>query len=83
MAILGTTILVGAVYETALGHEEAGHAYTFSAVTGDLLSTLTSPHAQSYGEFGCSVAISDVALVVGAYDETTLGHFEAGHAYVF
>jgi hypothetical protein len=46
--------------------------------------TLTSPHAQSYGEFGWSVAMSStIVVVVGAIEEAVSGHNGAGHVYLF
>ncbi len=81
VAVSGTTVVVGAGTENASGLPEAGHAYTFSATTGDLISTLTSPNAQSYGLFGVSVAISGTTVAVGAYYETASGQPQAGHAY--
>ena len=61
----------------------AGHAYIFNAKTGALISTLTSPNAQTYGFFGWSVAISGKTVVVGAPYETGSGIPEAGNAYIF
>ena len=83
VAISGSTVVVGAYGETALGYSDVGHAYVFKATTGALISTLMSPSAQAYGEFGSSVAISGSTVVVGAPDQTTSGHPYAGHAYVF
>jgi outer membrane protein assembly factor BamB len=67
VAASGNIVVVGAPFETA----HIGHAYTFNAKTGALISTLTSP--QSGGLFGISVAASGHIVVVG----------EAGHAYTF
>ena len=38
-----------------------------------VLKTLTSPSAQSSGDFGNSVSISGITIVVGAYGETAFG----------
>jgi large repetitive protein len=83
VAISGTTVLVGAWGEAASGDSGAGHAYAFSALTGDLISTFTSPHAQAGGGFGISVAMSGTTVVVGAWNETASGDSGAGHAYAF
>ena len=47
--------------------------------------TLTSPNAQTGGEFGSSVAVNegDPIVVVGAPDESGGGSPVGGHAYVF
>ena len=78
-----TTVVVGALRETANGQPGAGHAYSFDATTGFLTTTLTSPNAQSSGYFGYSVAVSGTTVVVGAVVETGSGFAEAGHAYIF
>ncbi|HXY47123.1 MAG TPA: hypothetical protein VEK13_04420 [Thermoplasmata archaeon] len=83
VAIGGTTVVVGAPYETALGYSEAGHAYVSNATTGALIRTLTSPKARFDGFFGYSVAIRGTIVVVGAVGETASGHGKAGRAYVF
>jgi hypothetical protein len=66
VAISGDTIVVGAYGESAKGQPDAGHAYIFLAATGKLIKTLTSPHPQTYQEFGFSVAASSKIVVVGA-----------------
>jgi outer membrane protein assembly factor BamB len=83
VAISGSTVLVGAPAEKAAGQGKAGHAYLFSAKTGNLTSTFASPNAQSYGDFGASVAINGPTLVVGASQEAALGLGDAGRAYTF
>ncbi len=83
VAVSASTVVVGAPYETASGYSEAGHAYTFDAKTGSLISNFTSPNAQTDGYFGSSVAVSGKILVVGAPAETASGYTEAGHAYTF
>ena len=81
VAVSGTSVVVGAPEETAGGFGKAGHAYIFSS-TGSMIATLTSPNAQSGGEFGSSVAISGGTIVVGAQRETD-GGVPAGKAYIF
>jgi hypothetical protein len=83
VAVSGTTVVVGAIFETANAHPGAGHAYVFDATDGSLITTLTSPNAQAGSHFGSSVSISGTTVVVGAPDETVNAFFHAGHAYVF
>ncbi|MGC2289579.1 MAG: hypothetical protein WA688_06955 [Thermoplasmata archaeon] len=83
VAISGKTVVVGAPVETVSGNMYAGHAYTFKGKTGALISTLTSPNAQTDGSFGWSVAVSGTTVVVGAIGETASGYDSAGHSYVF
>jgi hypothetical protein len=54
------------------------------AASADSTITLTSPNAQSSGQFGSSVAINegDPLVVVGAPGETANALPNAGHAYV-
>jgi outer membrane protein assembly factor BamB len=82
-AARGSDVVVGAPFETASGHMNAGHAYTFNAKTGALISTFTSPNAKLVGVFGSSVAASGNVVVVGAAEETANGQFGAGRAYIF
>jgi len=80
----GNFIVVGAYNETANGYTGAGHVYVYSAKTGALLHTLTSPNAQTNGQFsGFGVAVSGNIVVVGAWNEAANGYAEAGHAYIF
>jgi FG-GAP repeat len=78
-----TVVVVGASGETVNGTIDAGHAYTFDAKTGALVSTLASPNYQKDGFFGFSVAASSSIVYVGAPSETADGHGFAGHAYSF
>jgi len=85
VAISGTTVLVGASGQGLLGF---GGAYVFSALTGDLLTSLVSPGATEGGSFGASVALNGTIAVVGAPGEGS-GGIEApntepaGDAYEF
>src|SRR5206468_10395139 len=79
-------VVVGAFDESAGTPAQpfAGHAYVLDTTTG-LITTLTSPNAQTDGEFGFSVAVSGTTVVVGAPGESagTPAQPQAGHAYVF
>jgi len=83
VAVSGDYVVVGAFKENVSGIVRAGHAYVYSASTGKLLSTLTSPNLQAYGYFGEAVAVSGNYVVVGAADENASGFRGAGHVYVF
>src|SRR5438093_1102672 len=80
-------VVVGASQESAgtPAQTHAGHAYVFDATDGALITTLTSPNAQTNGQFGRSVAVSGTTVVVGALGESagTPAQTLAGHAYVF
>jgi len=85
-------VVVGAPREDpGTSPTDAGRAYIFSGSGGTLLSTLTSPNAQSDAWFGMSVSgIPDVDgdarrdVVVGAQMENPGGSPQhAGRAYVF
>ncbi len=82
VAISGGMIVVGAPGETVSGLTSAGHAYVFSAATGTLIKSFSSPNAEAGGEFGLAVAISGDDVVVGAPEETVSGMASAGHAYI-
>jgi FG-GAP repeat len=83
VAISGTTVLVGAPLESVPGGSGAGRAYTFSAVTGDLIASYVCPSIQADEGFGWSVAISGTTAVIGAPLETAHGFADAGHAWIF
>jgi len=80
VAIGTSTVVVGAPYETAGASAAAGHAYVFT-LSGSLVSTLTSPNAQTGGWFGRGVATVGSDVVVGAPNEAASGLADAGHAY--
>jgi len=87
VALSGSTVVVGAPYETVAGQPGAGHVYVF-ATSGTLLVTLASPGALYYGgqrasDFGLALAITGPTLVVGAPGENTSAGPRAGHAYLF
>ena len=82
VAVGSGVIVVGAPNETANGFGNAGHVYIINVNTGTIF-TLTSPNAQTGGDFGNSVAVSGLYVVVGARYETSGGQLEAGNAYIF
>ena len=83
VAVIGSTVVVGAWGESVSGYSSAGRAYTFNAKTGALISSFSSPNVQADGGFGFSVAIGGGAAVVGAPLEAISRHTEAGRAYTF
>jgi outer membrane protein assembly factor BamB len=83
VAVSGNIVVVGAWNEAANGYAEAGHAYIFNVATGALLRTLTSPNAQTGGEFGNGIAVNGNIVVVGAWHEAVNGFAGAGRAYIY
>ncbi len=84
VAISGRVVVVGAWFDDPSGVEEAGTAYVFNAITGELTATLRNPSPSIYDRFGCSVAVSGNMAVVGAYwDDPPGGVADSGGAYVF
>lgn len=83
VAILDGIAVVGAPNENARGVEESGRAYLLNATTGDVIRSLTDPHAAPDGYFGGSVAMSGKNAIVGAQAYTGLGQEYAGYAYEF
>jgi hypothetical protein len=86
-------VVVGAPWESVGAMSISGNVYTFDSLTGHLVATGQSPHAQVGGLFGISVAVAprllpagDFTIVVGAAFETVEG-FPAdaslGKAYIF
>lgn len=82
VGVSGTNVIVGAANEVASGIA-SGEAYIFSTTGGPPIATLTSPNPQGGGEFGFSVAVNGVSVVVGANGESASGFASAGHAYLF
>jgi len=82
VAVSGNLAIVGAPGENASGKLAAGHVYAYSLTTGKLVYTLSSPNAQTVGEFGGVLATSGSLLVVGAVNENTTAGY-AGRAYVY
>jgi hypothetical protein len=81
--VSGNFVVVGAPLEGVNGQVWAGTVYTFNAATGVLISTLTSPNAESSDLFGWSVGTRGNLVVVGAPFEAASGLIGAGRAYTF
>src|SRR5262249_50250171 len=84
-------IAVGASNEIPDGASvHAGRAYLFSAATGQLLATFSSPNPQEGGAFGASLGgVPDVDgdgvgdVIVGAFKEGPTSPDQTGRAYLF
>jgi len=89
VALSASTIVVGAVFKDAdLGFgriTNTGAAYVFApeAEGWKQQSVLVPRDAQSFDQFGQSVAVEGNKIVVGSDGKTTGGYLEAGAAYVF
>ena len=81
VAIDGSLVLVGAVWDEAAG-ERAGAAYLFDATTGQELFKLTPADAHADHLFGWSVALDGAIAVVGAIWDADNGE-SSGAAYLF
>ncbi|MBD2355862.1 PQQ-binding-like beta-propeller repeat protein [Tolypothrix sp. FACHB-123] len=77
----GDKIVVGARADD-VGAVDAGAAYLFDAVTGELLKTLANPTPEPGDKFGVSVAISKNQVLIGASGDDT-GAANSGAAYRF
>jgi len=81
VAISGNTIVIAAPCDDT-GASDAGAAYVFSAVTGNLLATLNNPTPEAFEHFGNAVAVFEDTIVVAAYGEQ-LAESDPGAVYVF
>jgi len=65
LATCGSNLAAGAPGFIPSDHTALGCAYLFDTANGDLLTSITRPHAETY-DFGRSVAITTDTLVVGS-----------------
>src|SRR5262249_55406776 len=85
------SIAVGASNEIPVGQSvHAGRAYLFSAATGQLIATFSSPNPQEGGAFGSSLGgVPDVDgdgvgdVIVGAFRKGPTAPDPTGRAYLF
>ena len=86
VSVSGDRVLVGAFGDDAK-RTDAGRAYLFDAVTGNLVHTLEYPSTGGNGvlfdHFGSSVSVSGNRLLVGAKDHGGSGTSAFGQAYEF
>lgn len=83
VSLSGSLLVVGAPQSTFDSDASAGLAYAYNTTTSLLMAILSSPHAQSGGMFGYSVAASGDTIVVGAPNESVGTNSDAGNVYVF
>ncbi len=81
VAISGTTVVVGAEYESDNGNQ-AGAAYLFDALTGTQTAKLIPSDGTELEWFGTSVAISGTTAIIGTPGDGDNGTF-SGSAYLF
>ena len=81
VAVSGNWVVVGDSGDDT-GAYNAGAAYLFDTLTGNLLRTLNNPTPADSDSFGRSVAVSGSLVVVGASGDST-GAAQAGSVYVF
>ena len=77
VAINATTAVVGSKEHDEFG-QASGAVYTFDLATGEEIQKITPSDGAEHDHFGCAVAISGDALLVGADS-----HAGAGAAYLF
>ena len=85
VAVNGDTAVVGAPFDDADAGANAGIAYVFirEGATWTQQARLLAPAGIAEAFFGHSVAVSEDAVVVGAYFDATAGGARGGSAYVF
>jgi hypothetical protein len=86
VAIGEGVIAVGAPYEDVLDglstRDAAGRVYVYDSSDLELTpDTLTSLNIERFGHFGCSIAVGDGKIVIGASQETF--SYDSGKAYVY
>ncbi len=86
VAVAGDVIVVGAI-GASIGTTDSGVAYVFERNAGGnnvwgQVKKLVASDAESYDEFGYSVAVHGDVAVVGAYGKDFIG-YDSGAAYVF
>ena len=80
VAISDTAIVVGAAYDDDKG-SSSGSAYIYD-INGNYQNKITAPDGAADDIFGKGVAISDTAIVVGAYRDDDKGN-DSGSAYIW
>jgi len=81
IAIDNGIVAIGAVTDSDNG-ARSGAAYLFDASTGEQILKLRASDGSYDDNFGCSIAIDDGIVVVGAYKDADNGE-NSGSAYVF
>lgn len=84
VSLSGGLVAIGASGDDPGGISEAGSAYIFDAISGDLLQSIANPFAANGDRFSTAngLALDAGTLVVGAHRDDT-GASNAGQAYIF
>jgi hypothetical protein len=85
IALSGSTIVVGAPFDTISGNALQGSAYIFNRQGGTWSETqkLIASDGVEFNLFGLSLALSGSTIVVGAQTATINGNLAQGAAYIF
>jgi hypothetical protein len=88
--LLNDFLLVGAPYEDdpSSSYADAGKAYVFSSISGELIYTLNNPNGDDTTEddhFGHAVSLSDSYAIISGHDEddSANSRTETGKAYFY
>ncbi len=83
VALSGDTALVGAYWGNGIvSYSGSAYVFTRSGITWTQQTKLIAADGAAYDSFGCSVALSGVTALVGAYYDDDKGA-DSGSAYVF
>jgi hypothetical protein len=80
-AVIGDSILIGAP-QVDLGAHDAGAAYLFDGLTGDLIRTFANPDPDAFDDFGGAVGAAGNRILISAIGDDAAGP-DAGAVYVF
>jgi len=85
LAISGSSVVIGAEERSTNAGSFAGSAYVFQQEQGQWEQTkeLIASDGTAGAKFGCSVALDEKTVLVGAGPQTTQAGVSAGEAYVF
>jgi WD40 repeat protein len=81
VAIDGNTAIVGAPFDDDVA-EDAGAAYLFSTITGELIAKIKPPNGVIRDHFGMSVSISGTTAVIGS-PQSDVTQPNGGSIYLF
>jgi hypothetical protein len=88
--LLGDFLVVGAPYEDdpSYAYADAGKAYLFSSISGELIYTFNNPNGDDTTEddhFGHAVSLSDSYVIISGHDEddSANSRTETGKAYFY
>jgi len=82
VAIVGTTVLVGAPLDDTAAGSDVGRAFLFDATTGALVATFDDPNGGQSDQFGATVGGAGTSVVIAAlFDDG--GAPDAGAVHLF